>query len=378
MNDHVLKRVWPGGVTGKLSDFAGVLLVALLVGWITRNRAFAVASTAVGFAAIKLSLVAAAVAAPVLGGITSQDPTDLLALVILWPAFRLLGSPGDSTHQSFGILAPISAVVAVLALTATSCGAPLVVDGFAVEGDAIYARIHEDVRPGQELITPDRWAVSLDGGRSWAASSPPVSPARQNRQACQGDLCARLVKKGVEIKRGSGNWERSFGFTDEEIRRMDLGADCAGPAVDLRAAQVLALEDGLHVVVAAGSQGALHRTPTGTWDRVPVLDREPLPLWGPRWLRLFAFEAPLALVLVALVLAVVAGLRVSPSRGLTMLGFTLSSAFILLLMAFSASFGGGHYAIIGPVIAALSLGVFAASLVLSVRREKIPPRPDEP
>jgi hypothetical protein len=39
LNDHVLKRWVPGAITGKLSDFAGIVVVAVLLRCVVRNDA---------------------------------------------------------------------------------------------------------------------------------------------------------------------------------------------------------------------------------------------------------------------------------------------------------------------------------------------------
>jgi len=69
LNDHVLKSAWPGAVTGKLSDVAGLVVapLALQAGWelltwargrwvgpSTRVLAVAIALVGVGFVAIQL------------------------------------------------------------------------------------------------------------------------------------------------------------------------------------------------------------------------------------------------------------------------------------------------------------------------------------
>ena len=104
LNDHVLKQAWPGVVTGKLSDVAGLVVAPLLltvglaaVG-LRRPCTWACALTAAGFTAVKVSTAAAAV----VGGwwsltgfptVMRADPTDLLAL----PAVPLawLGTAGS-------------------------------------------------------------------------------------------------------------------------------------------------------------------------------------------------------------------------------------------------------------------------------------------
>lgn len=83
VNDHVLKHRWPGAVTGKLSDVAGlivlpVLLVALLEGarlvlgmqdptGTERDLAITAALSAAGFSAVKTSTWLAAVYSDLLG-----------------------------------------------------------------------------------------------------------------------------------------------------------------------------------------------------------------------------------------------------------------------------------------------------------------------
>lgn len=127
VNDHVLKWRYPGWVTGKLSDVAGMIVFPLLacavfaavVRRVDRRRALAVcvAATAIGFALVKLwspathacELVLGALQWPLtvvaqgaLAGVTPvdivRDPSDLLALpftaVALWLPRRVVG-PAD-------------------------------------------------------------------------------------------------------------------------------------------------------------------------------------------------------------------------------------------------------------------------------------------
>jgi len=95
LNDWVLKGRAPGWLTGKLSDFAGLLFFPLLLTatfdtllWLLRRGDFslrlgklglAVGATGAGFVVWKL------------GGLfgAARDPTDLAALVMLVPAWRI-------------------------------------------------------------------------------------------------------------------------------------------------------------------------------------------------------------------------------------------------------------------------------------------------
>ncbi len=105
-NDHVLKRTWPGLLTGKLSDVAGCFVLPLFVSavlavatsWAPRRRlALGAGATILFFAALKLSPAVAASVAGALdvlwaplgrgGGRIAADPTDLVALPLALAAF---------------------------------------------------------------------------------------------------------------------------------------------------------------------------------------------------------------------------------------------------------------------------------------------------
>ncbi|XYH98521.1 hypothetical protein ACMHYB_01795 [Sorangium sp. So ce1128] len=112
VNDHLLKGagLLPGALTGKLSDLAGlvvapVLAAALVNARTSRGRALAFAAVVAPFAAIKLSAAAAQLLVGLVGlaGIKWriwQDPTDLAALVVLVPAWRLSARAASSRELS--------------------------------------------------------------------------------------------------------------------------------------------------------------------------------------------------------------------------------------------------------------------------------------
>lgn len=102
VNDHLLKGLWPGALTGKLSDVAGMvvappLFAVLLAGLGARGRgALAGAHLAVGvvFAAIKLDAGAAAAFESLMAlgpwpWHITVDPSDLVALPALALSWRL-------------------------------------------------------------------------------------------------------------------------------------------------------------------------------------------------------------------------------------------------------------------------------------------------
>lgn len=114
LNDHVLKHagVLPGAVTGKLSDFAGLVVAPAVLAALSalagaRSRRVWMAShlaVGLGFAAVKLWPPAATAMGQAMSalGIASRvwcDPTDLMALPALWASFRVLGRPTASQAE---------------------------------------------------------------------------------------------------------------------------------------------------------------------------------------------------------------------------------------------------------------------------------------
>lgn len=123
LNDHFLKAAWPGLVTGKLSDFAGLLFFPLLLQALweialaaagrpstasQRVLVLSIAATAVVFSALQLVPLAADAYSQVLGQSqwaigsllghaanepvpvqVSPDPTDLVALPVLMLTYRI-------------------------------------------------------------------------------------------------------------------------------------------------------------------------------------------------------------------------------------------------------------------------------------------------
>ena len=95
LNDHLLKQTWPGPVTGKLSDVAGLVVappvLGLLLGLFLADRIGAAAAallTGAGFAVVKLTSAGAEVASAawsVVNGpsVVLADPSDLMALPAL-------------------------------------------------------------------------------------------------------------------------------------------------------------------------------------------------------------------------------------------------------------------------------------------------------
>ena len=110
LNDHVLKAAGAvPAVSGKLSDVAGLLVAPLVLAWLLHvrsRRGFALAHVAVGvgFAAVQLPAIAAALEL-VLPVRIWPDASDLLALPALLVSYRVLGRTAGRPRRAIGVLA---------------------------------------------------------------------------------------------------------------------------------------------------------------------------------------------------------------------------------------------------------------------------------
>jgi hypothetical protein len=214
VNDHVLKGagIAPDWLTGKLSDFAGLIvappvLAAALLGLFGARRATLIAVAApvavgVGFAAIKLDATAAHHAEQLFRalGVASRiwlDPTDLFALAVL-PFAAMLCRPAVATEGARmrldGLRMP-AVVVASFACIATTgggeeegsgSGIPSLINEteetlivhIASTNGAGGCRIYREDRVG--VLTPDAFALRREvvlapGGSATLTGDPAVA-----------------------------------------------------------------------------------------------------------------------------------------------------------------------------------------------------------
>ena len=143
LNDHLFKAVWPGFLTGKLSDFAGPIAVAVIVACIAGRSPRAVA---VGIAVAASAMIAAKTSAQgaesfehalrTLTGTQQQiiaDPTDLVGLVGLFVVPALVARPKPIVSARW------------FRLTALVIGA-----GLCVATSAIEPEVLNDLRLGDD------------------------------------------------------------------------------------------------------------------------------------------------------------------------------------------------------------------------------------
>jgi hypothetical protein len=377
VNDQVLKARFGGWWTGKLSDFAGVFVIGVLGGMLTRRPRLAMILTGVLFAAMKLLAPVGPWLAPLLGGAVRRDGTDLVALAALWPAYNFVMRVGGiESEPSVGrtLLVLASSVAVVLSVTATSCGVAPVLDALVVNEDgSVLARIADvEYDPTGERRPVFRWARSDDGGHDWQPTAAPATsqvPAVQ--EACNGARCFRLAGgDGVEGRSGAGAWRTDFALTGDQRatlrsrnRRESCGTD---ESLHLGALAAVRVQGELHVIAAADENGVLHRRPDGRWESRSVLDLNGIPLRGPpRRLARLPFLALGGLVALP-VLVLTALRRLSWRRSARALLTAVLLGVGLVTVASGLLVFAADWSITGPLIVYLTVGVFALSVALAL------------
>jgi len=107
LNDHWWKAAWPGAVTGKISDFAGLVFFPVMLAALGLPRSAAALATALGFAAVKTVPLANEAWNGAFGALYQalgvaqgaslmRDPWDLIALPMVLVLFLLPRSPRRS------------------------------------------------------------------------------------------------------------------------------------------------------------------------------------------------------------------------------------------------------------------------------------------
>lgn len=241
LNDHVLKGsgVLPPVITGKLSDFAGLIVapITLCAAFSVRTdrvRGLLFGAVALGFAAIKLSpaLADGAAAALTALGIRSRiwcDPTDLIAFAVLPWAARLAQRVEPARLRG---ARRVSVAVAALACLATSDEGAMETE---VRGPFVINWTHGDL----EVSVTQGWTVC---GEPESALSEPIEETLTLKPAYMKQLGWGAVASdsgtdgcGVAIVRVSDvttrvTWEPSV---SEPLLRLVLNGytnDASSPA----------------------------------------------------------------------------------------------------------------------------------------------------
>lgn len=271
VNDHVAKHLWPGFVTGKLSDVAGLVVAPALLACVLPRRAdlAAVVLTGIGFTLVKTTQVGAELASEAWTWVAGPsrvlaDPTDLLALPALGLALWIRHLSASPSRARILVGIPL----AVLAVTATSGvpGAP----------DASFVEVRADG------IVVSGWdfqpLVSQDGGASWHAMQRQEEEHRgePRTSACAELRCYRIVAdrmKVMESADGGRTWRVSWEVSEGRAKLLDRALDdprcCRRHPLRSEALAVQVRPGGGHVVVVTNERdGIAVRDEGGTWRRL--------------------------------------------------------------------------------------------------------------
>lgn len=406
LNDHLLKRLWPGLVTGKLSDVAGMLvappLLALAAAPVLRlvtardsrsarncrgardsrgarggdiaSRAAlaAILLTGAVFTVVKTTATGAQAAADVWALFTPSarvvaDPSDLVALPALGLAWLVRShAVGTSARVRRAVRRARLAVAlpaALLAVTATAA-APPAPSALDVEAhDAVIVVYLNNFRffEGSGLATSDQ-------GRTWHRWESPGAKERRTA-ACVPDRpsrCYRLVPARLAVEQSDdagATWSPSWAVSPGRQRFLDRlhhddylygGADSA-VSTDVA---VLSVPGGHVVAVANGTEGVALRDVSGRWHRLGFSAKDGLseqtatPLSDPgKHIQAETGTAVLAALTVLLAALAVAGLWRSSPVGFTVLAFLVWIGVCVMVKGPPGLFGL-PYAVFGLLLAA--------------------------
>jgi hypothetical protein len=316
VNDHVLKARWPGLVTGKLSDFAGLVcapavlavLVALLVPVASRRvvGGFALAATATVFTWVKLGSSGAAVASDawsIVNGpsLIRADTTDLLALpaiALSWWAYR-----SGTRHPLDGariVRVVVLLPIALFSTVATSAAEyPETMWTGHINGELVVGNGElrdYNYRSGGPQARPVVFSATSDGGQTFHAWAPPrgstgtpspsvtatesygfVIPSplpAAHFQECIGPACFRVVPGELRVESsddGGVTWRTAWSVSGPQYRALAQEYSQLGDPRRHLSSVCLSMEavnGGYVVLVANGRDGVARRDVSGHWTRL--------------------------------------------------------------------------------------------------------------
>ncbi|MEV0156213.1 hypothetical protein AB0H57_21135 [Micromonospora sp. NPDC050686] len=307
VNDHLLKAVHPGRLTGKLSDVAGLVLAPPLVAALAalavprlpaRGAAgLGLGLVGAGFAVVKSSGYAAALASAAWSlvsgpSLVRADRTDLLTLPALavagWTWRRARRDPvaGRSARLVRLLVLLPAATLAVAATSAywfPDAQRATVLDGKLVAG--VGGSLGDD-----GVYPVNTWRVSEDAGASWrdpltaeertlVGESLGVVPAPPPvRRACvpaEPRHCYRLVEGRLRVQESDDagrTWRTAWEVTQAQraiLSRRYEEAGWSGSRVTGQELTIFEVDGGRHVVlVANGRDGFALRDADGGWRRI--------------------------------------------------------------------------------------------------------------
>ncbi|MFI7463185.1 hypothetical protein [Nonomuraea sp. NPDC049646] len=272
LNDHLFKPLWPGLLTGKLSDLAGLVVAPALMALLLGRRADLAATVLTGllFTFMKTTETGADLASQGWSLVAGPsrvlaDPTDLIALPALALAWwvRQRSADADSPRRRIMVTVPL----AVLAVTATAGPVPA------------SAALSVDVTESGKIVvgttgTEQSSRLSDDGGTTWTDATAPASPRTSISAQCvpgQATRCYRVRQNHLGVDQsddGGLTWRPSWEPSPDTRLRL---ARKHGEDESMLMSYDLAVQarPGGHVVVVAnGVDGILVRDVSGAWRRL--------------------------------------------------------------------------------------------------------------
>jgi hypothetical protein len=319
LNDHVLKGRAPPALTGKLSDFAGLFFFPYLVGLAillasraepSRVRGWAFGLTALWFASAKTTALGhdltVAIVELLLGAgatVIERDPTDVVALVALVPAWHLWSRCARARGPSHRaeVLAAMLAAGACLATSRSGprfedMTSPAVLRVFADgptltaivgpalrlhgEGCALFRRaragawVHAgDCACPDDYIAGGHHEVRGASGVRFRLAGEDDAPLGDDpwKEVGFGATATRVI----ESKDGGATWTTAWEIPRTPQVAASLVPD-GHPQPDLRLADLAVSAASGRVAVAFRTEGVLIREPDGAWVRENVGPVAPL------------------------------------------------------------------------------------------------------
>ncbi|MCZ7420369.1 hypothetical protein O7605_12670 [Verrucosispora sp. WMMA2121] len=320
LNDQVLKAVYPGWLTGKLSDVAGlvmappllaVVLALLLAGCgrlpVLRRTvriagpgsgrtpsdllaAVSIFVVGVGFTAVKATPEGAATASAVWSVVSGPsvilaDGTDLLALPALalawWTWCSAVARPSLARWLR---MVAVLVVLPIAGLGVAATSAPRYDDAVALYEwrDVAVAGIGNAYHDSREPYT---WWVGADDGPTFSelpeggyelfSKQPPPAASGEDCSARDPGHCFRIVPRRLAVQEsrdGGANWRVAWQVDEDARQRLATAIPGMRDVQEYLSSRALLVRDqpggGVVVLVANGRDGFARRDTAGRWERI--------------------------------------------------------------------------------------------------------------
>lgn len=305
LNDHVLKIYFPSWLTGKLSGFAGLFFFPILLSAILNIlckplnikrdhlAVIAFSTTALWFGLIKTLPFFSHLTEIFLSRLLWQpaqiicDPTDLIALVMLLPAWKLRTIYKKQPSAKNSKLAYLALCAGSIAAMATGdYNVPhFYIRNLTIYENTIYAYTGSD---SGSYTNPNKLIFySLDNGKTWSKAdfdipSPVIDDLAKPRNlpvtVClpkQSNICYRTDSHAiVQSFDGGKTWNTSWSISLAQYRFMSY----SNPYMSLGPYDLIAFEEeGKPVLIAAlGNQGVLIKTNDEPWESAGINGMGPI------------------------------------------------------------------------------------------------------